>query len=73
MQGEFNLAVSLATSPLLGIVRPVARGAMHCNGFAGRIADSPHSYGKKATWETKNVTSRNYPPANVTNIVMQIR
>ena len=24
-------------------------------------------------WETKNVTSRNYLPANVTNIVMQMR
>jgi len=73
MQGEFNLAGALPASPLLGSVRPLARGALHCNGFSGRIADSPHSHGKKATWETKNVASRNYFPANVTNIVIQIR
>jgi len=58
--GEFNLAGVLPASSLLGSVRPVVRGTLHCNGFAGRIADSPRSYGKKATWETIIVTSRNY-------------
>ena len=72
MQVEFNLAGVLPASPLLGSVRPVARGALHCNGFAGGIADPPHSYGRKKTRETKNVASRNYLPANVTNIVMQL-
>ena len=73
MQGKFNLAGVLPASPLLGSVRPVARGALYRNGFGGRIADSPHSYEKKATWGTKNVSTRNHPPGNVTNIVMQIR
>ena len=50
-----------------------ARGSLRCDGFACGVEDSPHSDGKKTTWETKNVTSRNYLPANVTNIVMQIR
>jgi hypothetical protein len=40
---------------------------------SGGNRDSPISHGKKTTWETKNVTPRNYFPANVTNIVMQIR
>ena len=73
MQKEFNLAFFLPASPLPGSVRPVARGALHRNVFAGGMANIPHNYGKKTTWETKNVPSRNYPTVNVTNIVMQIR
>ena len=40
--------------------------------FPPTIGDSPKA-GKKTTWETKNVTSRDSLPANVTNIVMQMR
>ena len=29
--------------------------------------------GKKTPWETNNVTSRNYPTVNVTNIVIKLR
>ena len=59
-----------SAAPLPGRPRPVARRALRRNGFVCHIVDSTDSYGKKTSWETKIVTSRNYLPANVTNIVV---
>jgi len=57
----------------VGCPRPTARCVPRCSEFSGGIGDFPDKCGQELPGGTKNVTSRHYLPANVTNIVMQMR